>query len=237
VPRSRTHRLPLVAAAVVAAGTGLLALPAVADTPVPRPDTFTSAFTVAAVPGEVVGPDGATGQAGASGTFSLQLNSDLDVLCYDVQLSGVSGPYASPARTATHVHEGPRGQSGPPRIVLVDPQPVGAPQARSRGCLKGPFTTGVTADGADTGAGFRVADLEARPGDFYVDVHGASSMPGAVRGQLRAVPVGGVAAGLGGADRAPLLPAPVALATGLVVLAAGAVLSAARRPVLARARR
>ena len=55
----------------------------------------------------------------------------------------------------------------------------------SVGCLKGPFTTGVLANGTDTGAGFKVAQIEDSPSSFFADVHlGGAYTAGAVRGQL-----------------------------------------------------
>lgn len=230
-PVSPITRLAVTSSVVAAAGIGLLALPAQADTEVPRPDTFTSAFTVAATPQEVAAPDGGSGEPASSGTFTFQLNSDENVICYDIELRGVTTPYMSPARTATHIHEAAPGVSGPPRIVFPNPTPEGAEVMTSSGCLQGPFTTGVTADsGADTGAGFTVAELEATPGEYYVDAHTSQFVPGAVRGQFRAVPVGSVAAGLGGqAGGERVLPAPIALSASLLVLAAGAAVAVGAR--------
>lgn len=183
---TRTTRLLLTSAVVTAGGVGLLALPAGADTLVPRPESFTSAFTVSATPQEVVGMDGAVGidNPSASGTFNLQLNSEMNIICYNIRLQGVDRPFMSPARTSTHIHEAGAGQSGPPRIVFPDPVSPTDP-AVSSGCMQGPFTTGATSDaGSDTGEGFTVAELEADPADYYVDVHTAAFVPGAVRGQI-----------------------------------------------------
>ncbi|MHA7207858.1 hypothetical protein [Arthrobacter sp. MDT1-65] len=48
------------------------AAPASAETAVERPATFTSGYTVAATPEQVVGPDGAPapGEPGAAGTYN-----------------------------------------------------------------------------------------------------------------------------------------------------------------------
>lgn len=81
------------------------AAPASAETTVDRPDSFTSMYSVQALPENVVGPDGAPapGEPGAWGTFNFMINSDLDVICYDISLTGVTGPYQSAAKTATHI--------------------------------------------------------------------------------------------------------------------------------------
>lgn len=93
------------------------------------------------------------------------------------------GDYQSPAKTATHIHEAAKGKSGPPRIAL--PNPVGDNKMRkSVGCMKGPFTTGVAPTGVDTGAGFKVSQIEANPAGFFTDSHTKLFVPGVVRGQL-----------------------------------------------------
>lgn len=93
------------------------------------------------------------------------------------------GAYQSPARTATHIHQGARGASGPPRIVF--PNPEGDDKKRvSTGCQTGPFTTGVLANGVDTGTNFTLAQIEANPANFFTDSHTALFSLGVVRGQL-----------------------------------------------------
>lgn len=49
---------------------------------------------------------------------------------------------------------------------------------------KDPFTTGLKANGQDTGTGFKVAQIEDNPSAFMADVHSSLAVPGAVRGQL-----------------------------------------------------
>jgi hypothetical protein len=102
----------------------------------------------------------------------------------NITLSGVTGAYQSAARTATHIHEAPKGRAGPPRLAF--PNPIGPDDRRiSTGCLTGPFTTGITGtDGKDTGAGFHVSRIVANPSAFFTDTHTAQFVPGAVRGQL-----------------------------------------------------
>lgn len=194
--------LALFGTAVVALGVGGVGLagPAAAETEVGEPATFTSAFTVMATPDQVVADGEPVGGApGATGTFSLRINSDLDIVCYDITTTGVEPPYESAAKTSTHVHESGAGDSGPPRLAFPDPEGSGDTRTSS-GCLQGPFTTGLDDEttGEDTGAGFTLAQIEADPSGFAADVHTSQFVPGAVRGQLRQMPVGGVDTGGGG---------------------------------------
>jgi hypothetical protein len=187
-------------AAAVAAVTMLgFAAPASAETTVDEPSSFTSAFTVMATPEQVLNADAVStpGEAGATGQFNFRVNSDLDIICYDITLTGVSGDYMSPAKTATHIHQAATGLAGPPRIAFPNPSPVGDGPRTSSGCLQGPFTTGVVANGADTGTGFTLAALEADPAAFASDAHTVAFPAGVVRGQLTQVPVGGLQTGGG----------------------------------------
>lgn len=182
---------PVLIGAFVAGATLIVgAAPASADAEVMAPPTFTSAFTVIATPGAVVDADGmpAPGQPGSGGQFTFRLNSDLDIVCYDITLTGVSGDYKSPAKTATHIHQSVAGVSGPPRIAFPNPAPIGDGPRASSGCLQGPFTTGVVKDGMDTGAGFTVSQIEANPGAFAADAHTVDFTAGVVRGQLSPIP-------------------------------------------------
>ncbi|MET4051681.1 hypothetical protein ABID81_001025 [Frigoribacterium sp. PvP054] len=191
-----------VGGAAAAAVTLFAATPAFAETEVPEPSRFTSAYTVMATPDQVINNDGVAtpGESGATGTFDFRVNSDTEVICYDITLRGVTGDYQSPAKTATHIHEAAQGQAGPPRIAFPNPVDRGDGTRTSSGCLQGPFTTGVTSDaGSDTGTGFSLKQLEANPAGFTGDSHTASFAAGVVRGQLTQVPVGGVDTGLGGA--------------------------------------
>lgn len=97
---------------VAAASVALLVSPGAAsgaDEPVPEPPNFTSILTSTATPDKVVDDAGrpAPGQPGALGFFTLRVNSQLDVVCYEIVLQGVTPPFESPARTATHLQEGP----------------------------------------------------------------------------------------------------------------------------------
>jgi hypothetical protein len=198
------------------------------DAQVPEPASFTSMFTAVATPDMVVNAQGAPtpGEAGATGTFNYRLNSDEEIICYDITLRGVTPPFQSPARTATHIHEGDPGNAGPPRIALPNPEDGGDGTLRSKGCLKGPFTTGIVANGADTGAGFSLARIEADPSAFFTDTHTSTYTAGAVRGQLTRVPVGGVETGAGGAAEPEWAPAGFA---AVALAGAGAGLAIRRR--------
>lgn len=231
-------RTTLTRTAVVAGAVGALALTgagtASAETEVPEPATFTSAFTAMATPDMVVNADGVAtpGEPGASGTFTYRINSDTEVICYDITLDGVTPPYQSPAKTATHIHEA-AGKVGPPRIALPNPEDDGTGTLVSEGCLQGPFTTGVAPDGTDTGEGFTLDQIEADPSAYYTDTHTSAFTAGAVRGQLQPVPVGGIETGAGGTATDEGGPA----SAGLAALGGVAVLGAAGAVALRRARR
>lgn len=148
---------------------------------------FTSIFNITATPGQVVNGSSlpAPGQPGASGQFNYAINSKTNTICYNITLFNVNGTYQSPALTATHIHQGDKGKTGPPRIAFPNPAGTGAIR-QSSGCLTGPFLTGIKAadNVTDTGAGFTVAQIEANPANFFTDSHTNLFVPGVVRGQL-----------------------------------------------------
>ena len=225
MPRLRSS---LARTAVVAGAAGAVVLTgagsASAETEVAEPATFTSAFTAMATPDSVVDNDGVAtpGQPGAAGTFMYRINSDLEVICYDITLDGVTPPYQSPAKTATHIHEAVAGKAGPPRIALPNPEDDGSGSLVGSGCLQGPFTTGLAPQGTDTGSGFSLAQLEADPAAFFTDTHTTAFAAGAVRGQLTQVPVGGVETGAGGTAGGTSSLPPVAAVGGALALAGAA---------------
>lgn len=186
--KQRTIRNLTIGGAAAAALALGATTPAAAETAVPEPDSFTSAFIVEATPDQVVANDGtpAPGEPDATGTFEFRINSDLEIICYDITLNGVTGEYSSPAKTATHIHEAAVGAGGPPRIAFPNPvdDGTGTETRTASGCLQGPFTTGLAPDGTDTGTGFTLAQIEANPAGFTGDTHTADYLPGAVRGQL-----------------------------------------------------
>jgi hypothetical protein len=222
----RIAAVTTLAAAAFAASAGTALAP---DGEVPEPSTFTSMFTAMATSDMVVNPDGAAtpGEEGGTGTFHFRINSDEEIICYDISLDGVTPPYQSPARTATHIHEAAEGASGPPRLAFPNPEDTGDGTLRSEGCMQGPFTTGVMANGADTGAEFSLRRIEADPSAFFADTHTAAFTAGAVRGQLTSVPTGGVETGAGG-TAAPSW-APGAIGVGVLSAAAAVGIAARRR--------
>jgi len=229
--RTTVRRVSTTAGSLAAAGLLVAATagPAAADTPVPEPDRFTSAFTVMATPDEVIDNDGnaVAGEEGATGTFSFRINSDQEIICYDIRLDGVTPPFESPARTATHIHEAAAGEAGPPRLAF--PNPEGDGTLTSSGCMQGPFTTGIERDGADTGEGFSLKQIEADPAAFAADTHTSAFAAGAVRGQLSPMPVGGVETGAGGTAASGWSSAAVAGAFGAAGLGALGVVALRRR--------
>lgn len=85
-----------------------------------KTDYFTSTYTVLATPDQVV--DSANqftgGLKGAKGLYKFGINSKEDTICYKITLFGFEGEYQSPANTATHIHQGDKGKTGPPRYVI-----------------------------------------------------------------------------------------------------------------------
>lgn len=82
------------------------------------PFTFTSTYSVIAVPEEVVDsmtnvPTG--GLPGCTGLFNYGINTIDEVICYNITIDGFQGEYESAATTATHIHAGEKGLAGPPR--------------------------------------------------------------------------------------------------------------------------
>ncbi|KIV96835.1 hypothetical protein PV10_00652 [Exophiala mesophila] len=155
------------------------------------PFVFTSTYSVIATPDQVInGTQVTPGEPGARGIYNYGINTILDVICYNITLTGVTGDYQSAALTATHIHEGPKGAAGPPRLAFPNPTPISNDRnvvRRSVGCLTGPFRTGINNDaGVDTGSasGFTLSQIEANPAGFFTDSHTANYVPGVVRGQL-----------------------------------------------------
>ncbi len=104
---------------------------------------------------EVPGP----GDSDGSGTAIVSVNPSAERLCYELTASGIA-----PA-TAAHVHDGPAGAAGPIVAGLTPPA-----DGSSSGC--------VAADKA------LLKDIKKNPAEYYVNVHNADFLAGAIRGQL-----------------------------------------------------
>lgn len=228
--RSTVRRLATITALTTAAVAVSAGAASAQDAEVDEPSSFTSMFTATTTPDMVVNADGESvpGPDGGTGTWNFRINSDEEVICYDITVSGITEEYESPARTATHIHEAAAGTSGPARIVFPNPTDTGDGTLTSEGCIQGPFTTGVVTDGVDSGEGFSLAEIEADPATYYADVHTADFVPGALRGQLSAVPMGGVDTGAGGTAGDGAW-APIALGAAALIGAAGVGTLAMRR--------
>ncbi|SCZ90072.1 BZ3500_MvSof-1268-A1-R1_Chr9g10698 [Microbotryum saponariae] len=150
---------------------------------------FTSTYSTYATPDQVVNANSTPtpGEPGAYGWFNYGINARQEIICYNITVF-VSGNYSSPAKTATHIHQAVYGRNGPPRIAFPNPtitSPIDEFGRRvSIGCLQGPFTTGLAANGTDTGTNFTLAQIEQNPPGFFTDTHTASYLAGAIRGQL-----------------------------------------------------
>lgn len=81
------------------------------------PFQFTSTYEVVASPHEVVDaqnkPTG--GLEGCTGLFNYGINVHENVICFNITIDGFEGDYQSPATSATHIHQAPKGKAGPPR--------------------------------------------------------------------------------------------------------------------------
>merc|ERR1712000_451443 len=129
------------------------------------PFCFTSTYQIVATPDQVVNANNTAtpGEPGAIGYYNYGIQSEMDLICWHITLKGVTGPYQSPARTATHIHQANKGMNGPPRIAFPNPEPADT--------------------GADTGAGFTVKQIEENPSNFFTDAHTTTYVAGVVRGR------------------------------------------------------
>lgn len=199
VTRTSRRSATAIAAAASALALGSIAAPAMADTSedpnssdndVAPPSAFTGAYVVDASPDQVIpdANDNPAGVDGAEGTFVFFTNAEENIICWEISVTGLTTDYQSAAKTATHIHQTPAGENGPPRIAFPNPGPVSddaTTERTSSGCAEGPFTTGLTPDGGpDTGTGFTLDQIEANPAGFSADTHTTDAVSGAVRGQL-----------------------------------------------------
>ncbi len=105
---------------------------------------------------EVPGP----GDPDGRGTARITINLGQSTLCYELAVSNIA-----PA-TAAHIHEAPAGSAGPVVIGLTAPT-----SGSSSACLV------IDRELAK--------EIAKNPADYYVNVHNAEFLPGAVRGQLQ----------------------------------------------------
>jgi hypothetical protein len=105
---------------------------------------------------EIPGP----GDPDGTGSARLRLNQGQERICYRLEVSGIA------AATAAHIHRGSAGVAGPIVVTLAAPGADGI----AEGC--------VSVDRELVKAIRKNADA------YYVNVHNAAYMDGAVRGQL-----------------------------------------------------
>lgn len=106
------------------------------------------------------------GDANATGTVKLRLNSGQRRICYRLIWRDIDGTVS-----AAHIHEAPTGQAGPIRVNLFVAQTLSGTGSKSD-C--------VTASRA------QIKDIRKDPADYYVNVHSTPNFPGgAIRGQLQ----------------------------------------------------
>jgi CHRD domain len=110
--------------------------------------------------------------AAASGMATVKVAPDDSSITVNVSYSGLSGP-----PTASHIHSGPAGASGP--VVLPFSGSLDSPYTKT-------FTATdyVAAPGAPTDFGSFVTALKGG-GAAYVNLHTAACKPGEIRGEIQ----------------------------------------------------
>ena len=103
----------------------------------------------------------------ATGSITLTFNTTFNTVDFTLTVAGLTS-----SAIAAHIHEAPAGVAGPIRVPL----PLGA------GLGQTTFTTSATL--VSPNAGFNVAQIEANPTGFYVNVHSSTFPGGEIRGQL-----------------------------------------------------
>ena len=93
------------------------------------------------------------------GFATVTVNPGQEVLCYELEVSGIA------LAMAAHIHEAPVGQAGPVEVELQAPS-----DGSSSGCIE------VERKEAK--------DILKNPANYYVNVHNADFPLGALRGQL-----------------------------------------------------
>lgn len=153
---STTYGLRVSLLALVAAA----AMALVVSSPVAADITLTADLTGAA---EVCDPPDTCNDPDGSGTASVDITTDDGEICITLEWDISDG-----TATAAHIHEASPDEAGPVVLpIFTDPD--------DNGMFQGCFTDAALA-----------ADIEAAPGDYYINVHSETYPDGAVRGQLAA---------------------------------------------------
>ena len=103
------------------------------------------------------------------GTARLKIDTESGEICWRLRFHDIATPFAA------HIHgpDAPAGVNAPVFVGLFPP--VADPDALERGHAKGCTTASVAMARA----------IVAEPGEFYVNIHNAEFLGGAIRGQLR----------------------------------------------------
>jgi CHRD domain len=150
-------RRRLVMAGIAAAAAGAVAVPVASGLVVGPPAKERPKF--AQLLGRSEAPD--PGDADGRGSATIIIPSPTKV-CFAILVHGIKKP------NAAHIHRGAPGVAGPVVVGLTPPRTGNAG-----------FSSGCT-----TGARSVLADIKAKPGSFYINVHTADFPGGALRGQL-----------------------------------------------------
>lgn len=100
-------------------------------------------------------------EGGAHGSFTFEI--DGTELCYTLVAEGLSSP-----AVAAHIHFAPRNVAGPVVVPLTVEN-----------------DTSFTVETCTTASAELLAQIEADPKNYYVNVHTVDNGPGEIRGQLR----------------------------------------------------
>jgi hypothetical protein len=152
--------------AVLTATAVLVVLSAVSVAAAPRSFTFTVPLTGAQ---EVGG-----GDPNATGTATLTLSPGGKQVCYTISWSNVGNSEADRV-WGGHIHNAPAGVNGDIFIHLF-----GGPPASMNTDFPGTATTSGCVDATSS----QIAQIIARPSQYYVNIHSNDYPGGAIRGQL-----------------------------------------------------
>lgn len=106
------------------------------------------------------------GDQDGAGRATIRVNNETYRVCFKLGWRDIGSP------TMSHIHEGPRGESGPVVVTLfTSDAPLPDTIKGVVGCA-GPVDPGLA------------QDLVANPSDYYVNIHNPEFPSGAIRGQL-----------------------------------------------------